>query len=787
MTEDSSLGVVDRRVPLRGRVPLASGQKAQAELCLSDTGLWLVAEGKKGARLLVDVLAADPLRYLPGRLGDRLQVGEHQLGIPTGKGAAVQQAIALARLRGTQAASWPEVAAFAEERTPLDEAWASGWLREGERILAWLETGSSVQVDSWLGAASKEEQRFVLTTERAALVAIGPLGDAQVAELERRPLEVKAQLGRDLVCSGELRWRTTRRNDAAFRELAELPGCARSERVLRGAARLWARQQRDAEAAAEARRWLGWLVEDGDPWGALTIATIRPSAEGLGEVDASLRAIAVVADPARRLVDWVDDWTVPFERAIELGDRLAALGLAGEASVALYQAALSSLPADDEDPAARVERELGYARHLLEARRAADAVTVLETTLATLPEAELLDLLPPPENEPDAGAQALRLRVLDELAVLRGGEDGRDADTLLELAKLQPLADERVTALAQVADEALAPRVAELAAMLAPGGLNSADGMEGHRVVRPTRAWSEEQLFEQVQHPAARKGGALGKLQAFLATVEVPDRSALKSYCQHLQPSISEAAHQALTDAALALGTRSVEAYVSRGERSIGLRAHEGTPSFVLIGGEHLDPDSPFFLGPVELRFAIGAEMAHLRLGHARVTSSEVWAGAYEKSVETASLLLSVLPALRVFRFGSKIATVADKLPEGAVGAVIDTAGKWVGSGAKAEGRTLGNAPDEVVAAHRVTQLTADRAGLVLAADLAAAIRAMFLTRPEYQPELAVVERTGLSAAVSRRDQQHELLYPDLAVRVGALLAFYLSADYPAASAAIRG
>ena len=318
-----------------------------------------------------------------------------------------------------------------------------------------------------------------------------------------------------------------------------------------------------------------------------------------------------------------------------------------------------------------------------------------------------------------------------------------------------------------------------VARLLAPGGLQQAPAQDPPS---PKRALNDAQLFEVLQHPVAREGGALAKLQGFLASAKVPDHGALRSYCQRLGAKDSEAAAKALTDAVLALGCKGVEAYLSRGDRSIGVRAYEGAPSFLLIGGEHIDEGSAHHMGERELRFAVGTEMAHLRFGHTRVTSSEVWSGAYEKGKETVGFVLGVLPALKIFKFGARIAGAAEAIQSGPAAKVFETAGRLLPSGAsKAPVETsLERRSEELVAAHRVTQLTADRAGLLLCGSPTSAVRTMLIARPEYLAELTVASEQGLAAAVTRRDGSGQLLHGELATRVCALLGYYLSDDYTA-------
>jgi hypothetical protein len=316
----------------------------------------------------------------------------------------------------------------------------------------------------------------------------------------------------------------------------------------------------------------------------------------------------------------------------------------------------------------------------------------------------------------------------------------------------------------------------------------------------------------------ARSGGALAKVQAALAKVTPPDVGVLRRYCERLTRRVSEDAVAAVADACVMLGMPAVPAFVSAGEHRTGLRSHEEPEPFLLIGIDHLQPDSDLFLSPAELRFAIGVEVAHLRFQHSRITSDEVWAGVWDKGAVALTTTASLLPFLRYLpvdlighdRTYRAVRTVVPERWLGTIYGVSDVTrlaatvpkdlGKLgdvaagtleVASGAANQitSLTVTDAPPSVgadispddrrlVAAHRVMQITADRAGLVLCGDLGAAIRAMFLVQGHLRPELPVAERLGLVGALGRTDASGRPLLPDLAVRISALAAFWLSDDY---------
>jgi len=296
---------------------------------------------------------------------------------------------------------------------------------------------------------------------------------------------------------------------------------------------------------------------------------------------------------------------------------------------------------------------------------------------------------------------------------------------------------------------------------------------------------SEHELLHLISHPLAREESPFTtKLQALLASVPTPDHGVLKDYCEKLETAGNSAAEGALRDAAVVLGVQNVSAYVSRGNKSIGVRAYEDDPPFVLIGGQHLE-EGPYRMTASELRFALGAELAHVRLGHTPVTSSEVWAGAFSKTREGVDFAFTFIPFLKGYKLAGRMSQVLSHVPAPAVRQLITGVERM-----RARLDKLKPAPDdpteaalsrineELITAHRVMQLTADRAGLLVSADLQASIRAMLLLRSDHRTLLDRSLKEGLISVLSERNASGEMAHQALAVRIAALFSFYLSSEY---------
>ena len=787
----AGLGEIQGRIGLDGELKAAAGPVSDVALCLSSTGLWLVGQlaGRDDAepRVCIDILRANALRYESRALGDRLIVDDQALDIPMGKGSAAQQLIAMARARakGREPLRIEDGLPFFDDISALARAWLVSWLEEGELLLSWLDTGSAVDVASPIAESTAVDQCFALTSERAALVALGPLGDVDVVGLPAEPLMIHRPIGRrDRIECGSVRWLAARANVGAYEALSQVVGLGGAERVVRFASASH-RAERGGEGGEERALFLlDEMAERGDPWARLTAAALASRADNAAPAevaDDTLRAVAASEGATRRLVLWAESWPVAEDTLRGLIGRLQALALR-RAAGALHEIVWSRSTDTVSDPVACARLDIEHADALAAAERRDEAIGVLEGGLVRLPPPDLLDLVPRGDEVAGAGPITVRAELLERLANLRGQDGTPDPATLLELAQLVPLSSRHMAALARAAGGDLGQRAADVLAALEPGGLSGAlESMPDSSLGPAPAPLTPSLILETLRHPTARKRGALGMLQAWLAEIEVPDHSALARYCQRLDKSEVPAAHRAVARAVIALGTKGVEAFVSRGDKSTGVVAHEGSPSFLLIGSDHLDPDSPLFLGPHELGFAIGVEIAHLRFGHTRVTSSDVWHGAFEKSKSAIEVLVGT-------EIRGTLGRLIDYLEKSSLGAILSTLGRIVSRRSESEqSDSLTRGTENLVAAHRVTELTADRAGLVLAGSMRAALRAMILVRPHYQAEMPIIEAVGLRRAVVRRDPNGDLHYPDLATRVGALLAFYLDGDYARLRDALQG
>ncbi len=750
---------------LRGDLRLSNGGLAPAHLVLDDDGLFIRDHSNESSEISIDVLEARPLAYVPGRFSDSIEVGDATYGVPAGRGERVQRMFAYARLGEPADIELPGREAFIEPASPVEVRWLRTWLEPDELLLAWLHLGRPTRVESSIGPSVDISPRFVLTPRRAALVAIGPLGDVKLVELPQTPLEIGEGTKRPIV-AGEVQTLSSTSNGKAFARLAAAVGEAPERRAW-----LVARALR-GEPTEPAVRLLAMLdrASGAVPEAAVIAALLRDRAE-------PPPMEALLEDADRILALW-HEWQLTPERGQRLVRWAREAGEETAAAVQLHDHVHKARIAAADDDSTLTAIDLDYADHLAAASRWERATSILEARLGRLPSEELRDLVPPADADltTGAGGQTMRIAILDRLATTRGDGDGRHASTLVELARLAPLVPRRLEELASAGGP------------IAARARHYRETVAQRRWTEPappvvcacTQELDKTSIDDRLTHPLARAGHALGALQGLLADVEVPDASALRNYCERLGAA-REDATATVTDVTRGLGMKPVECFVSRGDKSLGLRSYEGDAPFVLIGCDHLDESSPDYLGPTELRFALAAELAHLRFGHSRVTSMDVWTGALSKTKAGFDAVVGFLPAWRLLKVAEKASSIAGYYDHAqwALSQVSRVAGWTPFTKAATGDRKLGADTDDLIAAARVMQLTADRAGLIFSGDLHASIRAICLLGAD-SDVLRRADDATLFEVLAARDDAGEIERQALAIRVAALISFYLSEDWDA-------
>jgi hypothetical protein len=754
------------RAPLRGRLEVA-GASVPAELWLSTRGLWLVAARSSTDGVALDLLEPGALSYQSGRTSDRLIVRGKAFSTRPGKAKKVRDAIALGRLGAGTERSWkgqPFPIRGSRLVRGLDQAALALMARllgAGETLAAWVPGNGGTELDSALGARLEAKSYWFVTDRQQALILIGALGDVERIDFDPRAcrlvngrllLDGKTALPREV-------WAQSSLVAEQLLELARLDG---TERLV-------------AAASIE-------LQAGHSAWAERLLAAARPEAPLAAlalEVIAVDRARPLEALDLADVLERLRRADAPPEAIAHLWQRLEGSAEAGTLLLAKLRAQGALAEPWAVELHSRLHREhpklvpaLPLARHLLEAGRPEAVLSLLGRGVS--PSDPRIDRA---LVEPSPRSALAELVELQELVGRAAAETREDAlSPSYALARLEPLSSERLRTLSELATGSLRERALAALAAISPLGLRSDPGEE--LPPAPASPLGETLLDRRLPHPSGRKSLGTGTLQAALATTPGPDRETLRSWCERLAPERHPQAAHAAARARLLLGLPLPELFVSRGERSLGVRAFGGRVPLLVIGGAHLDEGSEYRLGERELGFAIGAELGHVYFGHERATPREVWRGAVGKARVGLELVLAALPLAKGVDLGARATKILDKVParalERALGLFVDLEGNLkVGPPGSNE---LSARHEELVAAHRAQQLTADRFGLIVAGSIVPALSGLFRLRADHHALGESIAESGLEVAARGALLDH----PELLLRVQALLSFYLSPDFEA-------
>lgn len=693
---------------------------------------------------------------------------------------------------------------YAENSSLHQKVWMLSTQVANEVGLAFLSISTVKEIPEHSDVEKHIDWWFYLSSERSLLLGFNERKDLMYSEnMKGKELTVKSEFGRNTVKANGYEWLTTRGNDKLFYQIQTAANRAGNERIRETARLNWIHREKDTKSNEMAYYLVELLKSRAEnPFDELTLLFLEMGKEDRTEIVneniederliVALKNVLAFNKTKEYLIHWIEDWNISNIDAIALIQvmlNIEPTQIELNRLLPFHRKVREIFQKENKDPVARTIFDITYAKHLIRCEFAEEAIAVLEKNLQKLPDELISDLLPPRDVDltGDTSGQLLRIAILNLLIEAKG--ENKAKDVIVHRAKLQPLAKKQLDTLIQTAGSTLKNRAICLKQVYEPEILSKT---EYPAKDIKHKELSKKAIEKYLQHPATRKGGAFESLQSWLAQVKVPDYSAIKSFADALTAQNHPDVLQAITDIRFALNVGTVECFIARGEKGVGISSFEGDPPFLLIGSEHLNEKSHHYMQLPELRFAMGAEFAHLYFKHSRITSNDVWQGAKDKGVFILDTLISILPGVgilggalkhfpkfsavaKVLQSATKFTTIAATSKD-----ALDVAAKTVNIyKGKTRVKDIQNEEQQqFLATSRIMQLSADRAGLLFCDDLKAAVRSMFLVSRYYINELPTAERYGLIELLTKQNEDGTYKYQELAIRLAAMFSFYLSDEY---------
>lgn len=701
---------------------------------------------------------------------------------------------------------------YIEKIHPKQELYLFANLKQDDFVLAYLKISTIVKWEkefeenkelNWFFLLSKYDAKIVGFDLRNELIA--------VYDIEPESMTVKNEMGRNTVKIGaHIVFYTMRSNTNEFLEIQALTSLQDKNR-LREIARLnWIYREKDNKYEEFSMELMSSLIEkDDNPFDELSAFYIEYSKnkgktvfEKLKDDDKLLILLQEILEYAGTydlLSSWVEKWQVSYSDILALNKLFvsaAADKVQAKNILPFHRLVREKYQKKSKDEINKVLFDYEYAKHLIRCEQIDEAKKVLYKRLKQLPDESISDLLPPDDLDlsGNAAGQILKVKILEILSDIEDEKQG--VEHTKQLAILQPLVEKRINNLVEVAKDKLLDKAKELKQLMEPGGLLA----QSVNIIDEKYNRLPAKLIEKtLKHPASRKGNSFSNLQKWIAKIDVPDHSVIKSYADPLNKEKYPQLSGIVDDIKYALNIENLETYISHGQKSFGINAFEGEPNFLIIGSDHLKPESPHYLRYSELKFAVAEELAHIYFKHARITSSDIWRGVIDKSSSALDALITLIPVAGIFGKSlqgiSKLNNIASILQKTEKLEKVSQTGKGI-----IEASTTAvdiyeqkiSKPKEVskeiqlLASSRILQLTADRTALIFTESLNAAVRTMFIESPRYRTELSLVEKYGLRDFLLKKDDKENFVHQDFAIRLANLFAFFLSDEYDEAYKALK-
>ncbi len=693
---------------------------------------------------------------------------------------------------------------FIEGITPQKKIWFSTFFQPEDILMCFLEISAIKRNNSQLDENKELKWNIVISSNEVKLVAFNEKEEEiQNIDLKESPIKVKNEIGRNPIEYKDIRLLSTRSNADLFYKIQHI-NVLKPEEKIRELARLnWLYEKKNEQSnqyAIDLIKHLFALLKN--PFDEFALIYMEYSGGDREKVFSAytedekllnlLNQILNYAGTNEFLTSWVKKWEISYIDQIAVNSLfLKAMADTVQANNILpfHRFVREDYHKKNNDLINQIVFDIEFSRHLIKCGFGKEAKKVLSKRLDQLPDETVSDLLPAKDVDLTGAAagQIIKVTILEILASL---ETEKNAIVYkCQIAQLQPLVNERVDVLIQVSEPKIATKGRELKTITGENGLLA---NKEQIITNKYKVLDPKAIDKNLMHPASRKGGSFSNFQKWLASVKIPDYSMLKSYSEKLSPQKYPELNEIITDIKYALNIENLEVYISHGEKSVGINGFESEPLFLIVGGDHLESSSAYYLNPKELRFAIGVELAHLYFKHARITSSDIWKGAIEKGYFVLDTVLSIFPAVGLFSKSlqsigqlNAISSFLQKTEK--IGKVTSKSRDLVKNSEQVvslykskfskEGKD-GEKELEFLATSRIIQLTADRCAFIFTKDLRSAIRAMMLVSKRYHTELPVIEKYGLKEFLLKKDENGNFRHQELAIRLASLFSFYLSEEY---------
>ncbi|MBN2757732.1 MAG: hypothetical protein JXR51_11180, partial [Bacteroidales bacterium] len=530
---------------------------------------------------------------------------------------------------------------YIDEISFKEKLWFYSQVDIEENLLAFLHFSETKKLE--IKTEKDVNWKFILT-QKNCFVAGFNKNDELVSkiDLSDKDINVKSEIGRLPFSFSNSVFYSTKTNGNLFLDIKHLNKLSDYERIREISRLNWLKSKKDQKTKEFAYLLIKDLIKNSNnPFDELSLLYMDfTENEDVKFIDDFIKEekltkvlddILNFDDTDKLLSVWAEKWELEYIDLIAINKLLLESiknSVQANNILEFHKLVRKHFLKKSKDKINETVFDIEYAKHHIKCGLLNDAKKILNKRLSQLPDESISDILP--ANDTDltgsSSGQILKITIFELLSELEPEKVAIEHKR--QIAVLQPLVLERIQSLIEISNPELSEKAKALKILLQANGISKNEETDKNFKYNILK---ENIILENLKHPASRKGGSFSNIQKWLAGVKVPDYSMVKSYSEKLSAQKHPELNEIVTDIKYALNIENLEVYISRGDKSTGISGFEGSPMFLVVGSEHIDKNSAHYLNFNELKFAVAIEIAHLYFKHSRITSSDIWKGAFEK------------------------------------------------------------------------------------------------------------------------------------------------------------
>ncbi|MCH2192840.1 hypothetical protein [Kordia sp.] len=638
---------------------------------------------------------------------------------------------------------------------------------------------------------------FVLTSDRVFLLVKDAERNFFVVNVSSKNFSIQERTGKDLISSEKISFYTEFMNDTVYTQLLPVVTAKgnrlgvfgdvlankyhKKEQHLQLASHLFQLQSITSDLL------INELKADLIPY-LKRLKVVHEQKEAILKVFA--KHIPIHKSFGFNLVQVVTDWQLPLSEQRKLLAILQPFQAKGFTTHTIsFHEHVHTLFIETEKNAERIfEFNLNFAKHLKNAKRFSDAISIYRMIYASLPDDSITDLLPTKTTNifNGEGGRQLKVTILEAILEMQQELNEDISEAIHALAELQPLVMTRIEAL--IIHESQQHKAVIIKEILQAQTLT----IENNIPENSYQPIEKKEILQEVVPSCFKEAkGFFDAMNNFIAALNPPDYEAVISFSDRLNTENHPEILQRITAICNALQMEIPECYIGRGTYANAVIGVEGKPSFLIIGNDFLNPKSIRYLEPNALVFLITIELAHMYFEHSKITATDVWRGAADKGFSLVNMLLTVLPfagnigtifgnVSDIEKYGNilqrveQVANVAEKGKE-----VKELSEKYNLNPFSKKAATADSSQNLLITS-RLMEIVADKVALLFCNDLKAAAKGLLVGTKFYEDYHPLIHQHGIQTFLSQTNAKDEFMHQELIIRLKSLCSFYLSDTFEA-------